>query len=158
MGSASACLGLAYASDKDKGPTEGVRNLYRRACVLGDANGCTNYAASVWTGKASKEEEACARRTFEKACAVKEQFACGMVGRVMLESDGAPDIAEARHYLQSACDRIGGFSCRVLAKHLESGKLGPHDPTSTPTLLERACDGGDVYACGSHATAQETFY
>jgi TPR repeat protein len=156
LGDASACLALGYSADLDSAP-EKARDLYRRACVLGAANACTNYAASVWTGTASDEEEECARRTFEKACAAKEQFACGMVGRVMLESGGTPDDAEGRRYLQKTCDQVGGFSCRVLARHLESGRFGQHDPASIDALLKRACAGGDVYACGSHATAEETF-
>jgi hypothetical protein len=49
------------------------------------------------------------------------------------------------------------MSCRVLAKHLEAGTLGDYDPKMIPALLKRACDGGDVYACGNHATAAETF-
>jgi hypothetical protein len=156
LGDARACLGIAYAAE-EASPPEEVRELYRRACLLGEANACTNHAASVWAGKTTDAQVACARRTFERACAVKEQFACGMVGRVMLESGGTPDPAAARHYLQGECDQLGGFSCRVLAKHLESGRLGPYEPKAIPALLKRACDGGDVYACGNHATAAETF-
>jgi len=156
LGDASACLAMGYSADEDSAP-EKARDLYRRACVMGAANACTNYAASVWARTASAEEDACARRIFEKSCAAKEQFACGMVGRVMLESGGTPDTAAGRRYLQGACDEVGGFSCRVLARHLESGKLGQYDPASIAALLKRACAGGDVYACGSHATAEETF-
>jgi hypothetical protein len=131
--------------------------LYRRACVLGAANGCTNYAASIWAGKHSDDQLACAQRTFEKACAAKEPFACGMVGRLMIESD-SPDFSGGRKYLEGACDRVGGFPCRVLAKHLESGKLGPYEPGLIRKLLARACADGDPDACGDPATAAETFH
>ena len=93
----------------------------------------------------------------EKACAVREQFACGMAARVVLESGGNVDVAEWRRYLHTKCDQVGGFSCRVLAKHLESGTFGKTDVQATPALLKRACDGGDLYACGNPATAAETF-
>jgi hypothetical protein len=153
---AGSCLGLAYAGE-GASPPEELRGLYRNACLAGAANACTNYAASLWVGQMSEEQLACVRRTFEKACAVGEQFACGMVARVALESGGEPDVGEWRRYLQGKCDQVGGFSCRVLAKHLESGTLGKFDAEAIPGLLKRACDGGDIYACGTHATAAETF-
>jgi TPR repeat protein len=156
LGEAAACLGIAYSAEGSSSADE-LRGLYRRACLRGAANACTNYAASIWTGETTDAQVACVRRTLEKACAVKEQFACGMVGRVMLESGGSPDYKAGRSYLQATCDRVGGFSCRVLAKHLESGNLGTYEPKVIPTLLKRACDGGDIDACGSHPTAAETF-
>ena len=132
--------------------------LYRRACLLGAANACTNYAAGIWPGQNTEGQLACARRTFEKACAAKEPFACGMVGRVMLESVNPPAYAEGRRYLEAACEEHGGFACRVLAKHLESGKLGDYRPELVRTLLARACARGDPDACGEPRTASGTFH
>lgn len=152
-GDGGSCLALGYSASGDN-----ARRLYGQACILGVANGCTNYAASIWAGDASDAQLACARRTFEKACSVKEPFACGMVGRVMLESTDPPPYAEGRRYLEKACDQVGGFSCRVLAKHLEAGNLGPYRPETIPVLLTRACATGDPDACGKHATAAETFH
>ena len=40
------------------------------------------------------DELACARRTFEKACSADEPFACGTVGRMMLEA--GLDLTDAR--------------------------------------------------------------
>ena len=156
IGDAASCLGLAYAAEGASSPEE-VRGLYRHACIAGAANACTNYAASLWAGPMAEEQLACVRRTLEKACAVREQFACGMAARVVLESGGNAEVTEWRRYLQSKCDEVGGFSCRVLAKHLEAGTFGKVDGQAIPTLLKRACDGGDIYACGNHATAVETF-
>jgi hypothetical protein len=156
-GDAASCLGMAYAAQKDSGAAGEAARLYRRACLLGAANACTNYAAGIWAGEHSDEELACARGAFEKACAAKEPFACGMVGRVMLESTTPPRYAEGRAYLESACDELGGFPCRVLAKHLESGKLGDYGPERIRTLLSRACAGGDPDACGEPETASGTF-
>ena len=157
VGDAGSCLAMAYATEKEsKDETEADR-LYRRACLLGAANACTNYAARIWAGQPSEGQLACARRTFEKACTAKEPFACGMVGRVMLESTNPPAYAEGRRYLEEACEEVGGFACRVLAKHLESGKLGDYGPDRVRALLARACAGGDPNACGDPRTASETF-
>jgi TPR repeat protein len=157
VGDAASCLAMGYSAEKRSPATPEARRLYHRACLLGAANACTNYAAGTWAGEASDDQLACARRVFEKACAVKEPFACGMVGRIMLESTTPPAYAEGRRYLERACDQVGGFSCRVLATHLESGKLGDYRPEVVRSLLSRACAGGDPDACGEHATAAETF-
>lgn len=158
VGDAGSCLAMAYAMQKESMPPGESARLYRRACLLGAANACTNYAAGIWPGQNTEGQLACARRTFEKACAAKEPFACGMVGRVMLESVNPPAYAEGRRYLEAACEEHGGFACRVLAKHLESGKLGDYRPELVRTLLARACARGDPDACGEPRTASETFH
>jgi hypothetical protein len=146
---------MAYTADN--GDKTEAAHLYRQSCLLGAANACTNYAAQLWTQQHSDEQALCARRTFEKACAAKEPFACGMVGRVMLEDTNPARYEEGRKYLEAACDTLGGFPCRVLAKHLESGSLGSYAPERITTLLARACAGGDTVACGNHKSASETF-
>jgi hypothetical protein len=148
---------MAYALQKDPNKADEALGLFRRGCQLGAANACTNYAASIWAHEYSDEQLACVRRTFEKACEAKEPFACGMVGRVMLEATTPPSLEEGRKHLETACDELAGFPCRVLALHLESGKLGDYEPELIRTLLIRACQGGDLDACGEHATASETF-
>jgi hypothetical protein len=81
-GSSASCLALGYEVQKNPGKEDEAVRLYRRACLLGAANGCTNYAASIWARPHTDSDLACARRTFEKACSAEEPFACGMVGRL----------------------------------------------------------------------------
>jgi TPR repeat protein len=158
VGDAGSCLAMAYAMQRKSKDYGKATRFYRRACLLGAANACTNCAAGTWAGQHSEEQLACARRTCEKACAAKEPFACGMVGRVMLESTDPPAYAEGRRYLEAACQELGGFACRGLAKHLESGKLGDYRPELVRTLLTRACARGDPDACGEPRTPSETFH
>jgi len=157
VGDGASCLAMAYAAEENTPATDEASRLYHRGCLLGVAIACTNYAAHIWAGEASDDRLACARRTFEKACAVKEPFACGMVGRFLLESTTPVPYAEGRRHLETTCAELGGFSCRVLAKHLESGKLGEYRPEDIQGLLKRACAGGDPDGCGEHVTAAETF-
>jgi hypothetical protein len=158
-GDAASCLSRAYAVQKKSSDGKEAMLLFHRSCLLGSANGCTNYAAGIWANPHTDVQVACAQRTFEKACKAKEPFACGMVGRLMLESQATSDqIKEGRRYLEAACDELQGFPCRVLAKHLESGKLGDYDQRLIRTLLRRACAGGDRDACGEAKTAAETFH
>ncbi len=158
VGNAEACLGVAYALEKNPlNETEATR-FHKRACLLGEAIACTNHAASIWANDHTEKQLSCARITFDKACAIGEPFACGMVGRLMLENTTPPQFAEARKYLESACDKASGFPCRVLAMHLESGKLGSYEPDLIQTLLAQACSAGDPDACGEPETASETFH
>ena len=154
-GNSASCLGLAYEAQKN-GEEDKADRMFRRACLHGEANGCTNYAAGIWAGKHTKSELACAGRVFEKACGAKEPFACGMVGRFMIENK-PPALAEGRRYLEQACRDVGGFPCRVLARYLESGKLGAYEPGAIGALLRKACADGDPDACGDPATAADTF-
>ena len=156
VGDAGNCLAVGYSLDRQSRSAE-ARQFYQRACLQGAANGCTNYGASIWVGKFTIEQLVCAGRIFEKACTAREPFACGMVGRIMIESTKPPRYAEARTRLERSCTQVGGFPCRVLARHLESGKLGDFPPDTVQTLLKRACDTGDPDACGQHPTAAETF-
>lgn len=157
VGSAPSCLGVAYALQKDRASEAEATRFYKRACLLGEANACTNYAASIWGNDHTDEQLTCARRMFEKACAAGEPFACGMVGRLMLEDTTPPQLAEARRYLEGACENVSGFPCRVLAMHLETGKLGKYEPGLIRTLLAQACAAGDPDACGEPVTAGDTF-
>lgn len=156
-GDANSCLAQAYLAE-EKSQDSDARSLYQRACLLGLANACTNYAATIWAYDHTDEQIQCAARIFDKACAAKEHFACGMVGRLALANAATPAAVEAaRLALETSCRAIGGFSCRVLAKHLEAGDFGPPDPGRVAKLLERACQGGDPDACHNPATASETF-
>ena len=157
-GDEASCLAAAYAIEAAEGPREEISALYARACRLGRANACTNYAAGIWVRDHSEEQAECALRIFTKACAASEKFACGMVARVLLEGPDDPELrARAQEDLESACSGLGGFPCRVLAKHLEAGDFGSVEPGRVSALLAEACDGGDPDACGEPATAAETF-
>lgn len=157
-GDAVSCLGAGYALEMTPGRQDEARPLYRRACVLGLANACTNYAAGIWVRDHTAEQLACTQRIFEKACQAREAFACGMRARVILAESESPERREkARRDLEASCRELEGFPCRVLAKHLEAGDFGPSDPTRVRQLLEQACRSGDRDACGEPATAAETF-
>jgi hypothetical protein len=157
-GNAVSCYERAISLEKSDSTEGEAHLLHRRACELGLAIGCTNFAAGVWASSSSDADQACARRLFAKSCDAGDPFGCGMLGRAILDDErGADHIARGRDVLERACDRLRGFPCRVLAKHLESGQLGPVATGQIQSLLRRACAGGDDLACGDHATALETF-
>jgi hypothetical protein len=157
-GEAAYCVGRAYALEKAGGEDAETAFLYHRGCELGLANACTNYGAYLWSHHESGPPMACAKLTFEKACYADDAFACGMLGRLILENpQGLRDVGKGQLRLEDSCDKLGGFPCRVLAKHLEAGQLGKYDPARISELLARACQGGDPDACGSPKTVAQTF-
>jgi TPR repeat protein len=152
------CLAAAYAYERQSDRANATR-LYRRACLLGLANACTNYAAGIWVDEESTDAAlTCAHEILRRSCVSKNHFACGMMGRLAFERAQSPaDFAAGRKELEAACASVGGFSCRVLAKQLETGKLGRYEPEEIADLLEQACEGDDTDACGQPKTASKTF-
>jgi hypothetical protein len=148
-GNAAACYGRAAAVQNDPARNAEAGTLFGRACQLGHAMACTNYAAGLWLRDGATPENAiCARKIFDKACAIKEPFACGMVGRMAVAAaKNDADRAAARVYFEKTCEAIGGPPCKMLASYLRTNQLGAFDPAILPALLQRACDGGDSSAC-----------
>jgi TPR repeat protein len=163
-GDPHACYwhGIALEATEKRGASgSDARRYFHRACELGHAGGCTNYAATLWAVDATPPNLACAEALFTRTCLAGEMFACGMEARVVLEREPAPDtatIARARSRLERSCDELEGFPCRILAVHLENGTFGSHDPAQIPALLTRACNGGDVNACGNPPSAAATLH
>jgi TPR repeat protein len=151
------CLAAAYALQATDDRAR-AHTFFERACAFGLANGCTNLGAGIWSADHTDEEISCAGRLFQAACSVGEHFACGMVGRLAFErARSESDYPGVRKELERACSGVGGFSCRVLASYLETGKLGPYGDEAIRELLARACESGDRDACGQPDTAEETF-
>ena len=156
-GDAPSCVERGYRVQQVKGRDEEATLLFLRGCEYGHASGCTNYAAALWASSEVDQVRECARRIFDATCKARDPFGCGMLGRMMLEAAEEPgEIALGRRVLEDGCKDLGGFACRALALHLESGKLGPADPKRVKELLARACDTGDEDAC-DHDKADETF-
>jgi TPR repeat protein len=157
-GDAAACQEHAAAIDKGGETYDEAHWLYGKACELGVAISCTNYAADLWLTD-DYALLACAQRIFQKTCDADEPWGCGMLGRMLIDDDDATraDRARARIMLERACDRVGSFSCRVLAMELETGRVGPYKRSQIRKLLARACETGDSDGCGAPRSASATF-
>jgi TPR repeat protein len=156
-GHADSCLALAYAAERaNENPPEAWA-FFRKACTLGSAIACTNFASRTWSEGGDDAEMECASRIFEKACSVGEPFGCGMQARLLLQRGDSASKEAARRRLEDDCARLRGFPCRVLAKHLEEGDFGSYDPGRISLLLEKACQGGDPDGCRRPSSAAATF-
>jgi hypothetical protein len=132
-----ACFGLAVVMqeremelpEREASARSAPSNvLYRKACVLGAPNACTNHAAHLWRFSPTPDELACAMRIFEATCDVDDPFGCGMVARILIENANGPDdedVARGRAVLERSCAQLGNFPCHILALYFEQGRLGP---------------------------------
>ena len=147
-GDGAACYQHGVATEKDSETDGEAHRMYRKACDLGVAIGCTNFAADLWATN-DYASVACAERILQKTCAADDAWGCGMLGRLLIEDDDATLVerGRARAMLQRACDRLGSFSCRALAMELEGGRLGRHKRSQTRKLRARACSTGDTESC-----------
>ncbi len=157
-GDGDQCFAVARAIEADDRTNLESREMFKRACQLGLALGCTNWAASMWTKSDADTSFKCLARVFRRSCDVGEVYSCGMEGRMYLEDpQGAADLVLGDALLERACNEFGGPPCRFLARYIEKGVLGASQRGRIHELMDKACNGGDEDACGKHATVDETF-
>ena len=65
-GDGPACLAMADTMETSAPMKGAAQDFYGRACRLGVANACTNYAATIWAGTHTDEQLACARRVLAR--------------------------------------------------------------------------------------------
>jgi TPR repeat protein len=155
-GDSNACWNLGMAHEAE-GSQQASKERFRRACVAGHANGCTNYAAALWNSEPGPADYECARRIFARACETGDHFACGMDGRLRLDRAEGDDVERGRAVLERSCVALRGFPCHILALNLELGRLGPTSPEQLRSLMAEACAGGDESACAPFETVEGSF-
>lgn len=76
---AGACYWLAEALQESHVDRQASEALFQRACQLGIVSGCTNRAAGmVEQRRDDLEVQACAARTYDRACEADDPWACTM--------------------------------------------------------------------------------
>ncbi|MEP7148546.1 MAG: hypothetical protein ABI857_06650 [Acidobacteriota bacterium] len=100
-----SCYALArLIQDNDVIENDVADILYRHACRLGIASGCTNTASLLFEGD-DPSGLICAARTFEIACAQEDAWACAMNGLALAEGIGhKKDVDAATRSLDRACE------------------------------------------------------
>lgn len=93
-----------------------------------------------------------ARSYYEAACALDDgrnsARACTGLALMMIEGRGGDETPSAGFELLTAqCSADWPPACLHLA--LQSGLRGTDDPARVPVLLDRACEGGELYACSA---------
>lgn len=147
-----ACLvaSVAYAAGigvrKDSAAME---RLELRACELGVAQGCENYANN-FRRSADPDETDLAREYYDRACEGGRAESCVWVGMLALRLDANaeprdPSTAVARH--QQACDGGVAWACATLGDLLTFGIGTAPDPARAAESFRKACEGKDTVGC-----------
>lgn len=112
---AGACYWLAEALQEARVASPASEALFQRACQLGIVSGCTNRAAGLFNERQDDlEVQACAARTYDKACQADDPWACTMQAMHLSRGLGVKqDRQQALKVLQKSC------------------KYGPEDPACT---------------------------
>lgn len=148
-GRAAACLSLGYLVEPDEMARREAFDFFRRACAGGLLIACTNHGAYLLNGGDGIEADpACAARLHELACDGGDAWGCGMFGFELVDGVGVPaDLPRARKVLETSCEELGSFACRILGELLEQGRFGEVYRAAAPAAYARACQTGDVEAC-----------
>lgn len=112
---AGACYWLAEALQEAHVASQASEVLFQRACQLGVVSGCTNRAAGLFEKRRDDVEvQACAARTYDKACQADDPWACTMQALHLSRGLGVrQDRQQALKVLEKSC------------------KYGPEDPACT---------------------------
>ncbi|MCV2893794.1 hypothetical protein [Lentibacter sp. XHP0401] len=99
-GDGNACFGLAHAFEKSRTDNSRRANysdftytLFLASCQQGNANGCTNAAATSKNGTWIKEPPAksrsipCQYRTYKASCDANAYWGCSMLGGLHMRAD-----------------------------------------------------------------------
>lgn len=105
---APACYASALILQSDGPSTEKSDNalstgLFARACALGNASACTNWAASLEAPKTTNR--ACLRATFEATCERgRDAWGCTMFGYIVADENlDAALLVKLRGWLPTSC-------------------------------------------------------
>lgn len=79
--------------------------VFQRACILGDASGCTNRGAFLKVAKGDDPKtRSCTARTFHRSCEAKDAWGCTMYGHAFRFGLGVPrDEVRARQFFKMGC-------------------------------------------------------
>ena len=147
----AAFLGEQGLSHDDDGGGEKTFALYKKACDMGDMDGCTAVAA-VYEGTILWQ---ISQIDYEKAAALYEKACEGGVGEACVraaahgngEYGGTKDPQKARKYYRLACDFKDAQGCYALARGHEKADQGAKDDKKAMELYGLSCDYGYDMGC-----------
>ena len=127
-----ACYWLAQALLNNE-QSEASDVLFQRACLLGEASGCTNRAASMLHAQGSDAEAlSCTTRSFQKTCEAGDPWGCTMYGSALQQGSGvARDAAAAIEFFERACELIETDSheaCEAAQRYIREIRGEPAEP------------------------------
>jgi TPR repeat protein len=115
-----------------------------KACLRGDARGCTALGVQALTGQGTRKDLGRAEKLFAYACDEGETRACALFAWLQLQTDQAPQV---RRLLAAQCTAERRSGCAGLGLLMESGVGGERDMGTALAAYLAGCDSGDSAAC-----------
>lgn len=155
-GAVKSCL-MAGDDAERKGSIEAAVMFYKRACDLGESNGCLLAGGLLIQTEASRDE---GLALLDTVCKSGDPTGCYGAGLVVNGDLGGPGDAEAAVPLfMRACDAGLAAACGKLGIAYLEGEGVERDADRGLRMLEDACSRGDGTACHRlgerHADAEE---
>ena len=153
-GDATACRVAGDAVTGKGNPAQDLplaREMYERACNLGDKAGCT-LSGQLWlsNGRGLSPDYAKGLALLEKGCTMKEGYACHLLGSAHLA--GSTGLRADRErgivYMKRACESPREGSCDVL-HNLLVDEMPPRQARAKEVAESwgKACEAGLVSTC-----------
>lgn len=154
-GEADACRWHGYALRKGNGIEKNLPAAFgdfERACILGDAIGCTDLGEMLSLGEIASIDRASADRravkVFRLGCEGKCFAACDWLGLHYASGRGVEkNVDAAIESYTLGCNNDNGGSCASLGIMLAMGEAVPKDDARAFALLDKACAKNDGAGC-----------
>jgi TPR repeat protein len=153
-GVAASCTSLGqalewgwYSIDHDR---RRARDLYLKACRLGNGTACASLAYAFSAGRGVTMDAARAAQFLDLGCDAGDADNCQSLARKYAKGEGTPkDVGKAAALWQHACDLShsdkrrywgAGHPCQNLAWAVESGELIPRDLSRALVIHKDLCE------------------
>lgn len=155
-GDTKACMRLAAAYDSGSGVSaddEKSRNLFERACKLGDYEGCVSLGVQLEARELQiPDGPQRAIALYQSACDHDVANGCLFLGYAYAGSSGHSavpvDEGRAHAFFERTCQLKGASGCAHAAQDFLEGRRGqPSDSARAVDFYQQACDLGDGQAC-----------
>lgn len=124
--------------------------LYERACDLGFAQACTNFALHAGSSEAARQDPEALIARFDRACTLGDGSACFALAALFDSHESKPlrdDPVRANEALLRGCNQLDRDSCSNLGFHYEYGFGVEPDSLKAAVLYELACDDDPGLNC-----------
>jgi TPR repeat protein len=117
--------------------------FYERACDLGFAQACTNFALHAGSSDAARQDPEALIARFDRACTLGDGSACFALSALFDRHEATPlrdDPVRANEALQRGCNLLDRKSCSNLGFHYEYGFGVEPDSLKAAVFYELGCD------------------
>lgn len=130
-----------------------ARNMFRRACEMGDRIGCGQLGLFQVTGTGGEIDAASARVNLTTGCetasTIQEAF-CSRLDSMSGKSDESIQLEATRERIadvEANCESGIVASCGYAGLIYQVGDDVPKDDAKAAYYLTKACDGSDAFSC-----------